>query len=111
MRFDDTNPAKEKADFEKVILEDLKLLDIHPDIFSHTSDHFEQMLKSSVKLIVEGKAYVDDTEPEKMKNERERRVESVNRNNCKFPRYVARFGVCIYIMQEYDSLIQPWRKT
>ncbi|XP_046992182.1 bifunctional glutamate/proline--tRNA ligase [Schistocerca americana] len=81
MRFDDTNPAKEKADFEKVILEDLKLLQVKPDVFTHTSDYFDLMLEMCEKLLKEGKAYVDDTEPEQMKLEREQKIESKNRNN------------------------------
>ncbi|KAK3924680.1 Bifunctional glutamate/proline--tRNA ligase [Frankliniella fusca] len=76
MRFDDTNPAK-----EKVILEDLKMLEIVPDQFTHTSSYFDLMLELCEKLMKEGKAYVDDTEPEQMKTEREQRVESKNRNN------------------------------
>lgn len=44
MRFDDTNPAKENAEFEKVILEDLELLQVKWDKFSHTSDHFDLMV-------------------------------------------------------------------
>ena len=44
MRFDDTNPAKESSEFEKVILEDLALLNIKPDIFTHTSDHFDKLV-------------------------------------------------------------------
>lgn len=81
MRFDDTNPDKEKVDFEKVILEDLKLLEIYPDKFTHTSQYFDLMLKYCEQLLKEGKAYVDDTEPELMKQEREQRKESRNRNN------------------------------
>ncbi|EEB13371.1 prolyl-tRNA synthetase, putative [Pediculus humanus corporis] len=83
MRFDDTNPDKEKADFEKVILEDVSLLQIKPDKFSHTSDYFDVMLEMCTKLLENGKAYVDDTDPEIMKQEREQRVESKNRNNSK----------------------------
>ncbi|KAK3888678.1 hypothetical protein Pcinc_007291 [Petrolisthes cinctipes] len=81
MRFDDTNPEKEKLDYEKVILEDLKLLDIKPDIFSHTSDHFDMMLGMCEKLIREQHAYCDDTDRETMKKEREERKESKNYNN------------------------------
>lgn len=104
MRFDDTNPAKEKVNFEKVrsviyvfvgkcttltvtfqvILEDLELLQIKPDIFTHTSDYFDLMLEYCEKLLKEGKAYVDDTDPETMKQEREQRIESKNRNNSRF---------------------------
>ncbi|KAM6279069.1 bifunctional glutamate/proline--tRNA ligase isoform 3-T3 [Porphyrio hochstetteri] len=82
MRFDDTNPEKEKEDFEKVILEDVAMLNIKPDQFTYTSDHFEAIMKYAEKLIQEGKAYVDDTPAEQMKAEREQRVESKHRNNC-----------------------------
>ncbi|XP_050085553.1 bifunctional glutamate/proline--tRNA ligase [Anopheles aquasalis] len=81
MRFDDTNPAKENVHFEQVILEDLKMLKIDPDLFTHTSQYFDLMLDYCVRLLKEGKAYVDDTEPEQMKKEREERVESKNRSN------------------------------
>ncbi|CAJ0574284.1 unnamed protein product, partial [Mesorhabditis spiculigera] len=82
MRFDDTNPAKENAHFEEVIKEDLKMLEIKPDIWSHSSDHFELMLELCEKLLKEGKAYVDDTDMETMRKEREERVESKNRNTA-----------------------------
>ncbi|XP_062980149.1 bifunctional glutamate/proline--tRNA ligase isoform X5 [Elgaria multicarinata webbii] len=81
MRFDDTNPEKEKEDFEKVILEDVAMLHIKPDQFTYTSDHFETIMKYAEKLIQEGKAYVDDTPAEQMKMEREQRTESKHRNN------------------------------
>ncbi|XP_060102376.1 bifunctional glutamate/proline--tRNA ligase isoform X3 [Heteronotia binoei] len=81
MRFDDTNPEKEKEDFEKVILEDVAMLHIKPDQFTYTSDHFETIMKYAEKLIQEGKAYVDDTPAEQMKLEREQRTESKHRNN------------------------------
>lgn len=64
MRFDDTNPAKEKEEYEDVILHDIKLLDVKYDHFSRTSDHFETMLNYCEKLIKEGKAYVDDSDAE-----------------------------------------------
>uniref|UniRef100_A0A803YS12 Bifunctional glutamate/proline--tRNA ligase n=1 Tax=Meleagris gallopavo TaxID=9103 RepID=A0A803YS12_MELGA len=82
MRFDDTNPEKEKEDFEKVILEDVAMLHIKPDQFTYTSDHFETIMKYAEQLIQEGKAYVDDTPAEQMKAEREQRTESKHRNNC-----------------------------
>uniref|UniRef100_A0A6B2E7J0 Bifunctional glutamate/proline--tRNA ligase n=1 Tax=Phlebotomus kandelakii TaxID=1109342 RepID=A0A6B2E7J0_9DIPT len=81
MRFDDTNPAKENVHFEQVILEDLKMLQIKPDVFTHTSQYFDLMLEYCEKLLREGKAYVDDTEPEQMKKEREQRIPSANRSN------------------------------
>jgi bifunctional glutamyl/prolyl-tRNA synthetase len=81
MRFDDTNPAKEKEEYEDVILEDLKMLRVKYDHFSRTSDHFEIILGYCEKLIKDGNAYVDDTDAETMKAERETRTESRNRSN------------------------------
>ncbi|XP_043917515.1 bifunctional glutamate/proline--tRNA ligase isoform X9 [Protopterus annectens] len=81
MRFDDTNPEKEKEDFEKVILEDVSMLNIKPDQFTYTSDHFDTIMKFAENLIKEGRAYVDDTPPEQMKQDREQRIESKNRSN------------------------------
>lgn len=83
MRFDDTNPAKENPHFEKVILEDVALLELKPDMFTHTSQYFDLMLQLCEKLLKEGKAYADDTDPETMKTQREQKVESANRNNSK----------------------------
>ena len=81
MRFDDTNPAKEKEDFEKIILKDVELLKVKPDIFSFTSDHFEKMLVMAEDMIRKGDAYCDDTPGEQMKEEREQRIEGKHRNN------------------------------
>ncbi|KAL3081910.1 hypothetical protein niasHT_037088 [Heterodera trifolii] len=82
LRFDDTNPAKEDAHFEKVIEEDLRLLQVEWDKMSRTSDHFDALLDFCQQLLVAGKAYVDDTEAEQMRKEREERVESRNRGNA-----------------------------
>ena len=81
MRFDDTNPAKEKEEYEHVILDDIKMLHIKYDHFSRTSDHFETILLYCEKLLKSGKAYVDDTDAETMKKEREEMKDSKNRAN------------------------------
>jgi len=60
------------------------MLEIKPDQFTHTSSYFDLMLEMCEKLMKDGKAYVDDTEPEQMKAEREQRTESKNRNNCEY---------------------------
>lgn len=82
MRFDDTNPAKENVEFEKAILEDLEMLQIKPDRFTHSSDYFDLMLELCTKLIQEGKAYVDDTPALQMKGQRDQKLPSDNRDNC-----------------------------
>ena len=92
MRFDDTNPAKENAEFERVILGDLELLQVHYDKFTHTSDHFDLISQYCDKMLAEGKAYVDDTEAETMKTEREQKVESKNRSNSTLIRFLTHFN-------------------
>ena len=80
MRFDDTNPEKENEEFEKIILEDVKLLGIKYDHFSYTSDHFELMKDLCEKLIRDGKAFCDNTPAEGMKALREQFLPSVCRD-------------------------------
>ncbi|EKM55113.1 uncharacterized protein PHACADRAFT_173184 [Phanerochaete carnosa HHB-10118-sp] len=81
IRFDDTNPNKERTEFEETILEDLALLDVHGDVVSHTSDFFDQLYELAVKLIKEGKAYADDTEQLQMRQERFDGIASKHRND------------------------------
>lgn len=83
MRFDDTNPAKEDVEFERAILEDLRLLQIKADRFTHSSDYFDLMLSYCDKLIKDGKAFVDDTPALSQREQREQRLPSANRDNCK----------------------------
>lgn len=69
----------------KVILEDVEMLKIKPDTFTYTSDYFDKMLDMCENgMLKKGLAYVDDTDGDQMRLEREQRVESKNRNNCKF---------------------------
>jgi glutamyl-tRNA synthetase len=81
LRFDDTNPAKEKAEFEHAIIEDLATLGIKPDIETFTSDSFEICLQYCEQLLREGKAFVDDTEKEIFTEEKRNKIASKNRNN------------------------------
>ena len=70
VRFDDTNPSKEKQEFEDAIVEDLALLGIKADVVTHTSDYFEKLQELAVRMIKEGHAYADDTQQEQMRAER-----------------------------------------
>jgi glutaminyl-tRNA synthetase len=61
MRFDDTNPTKEKTEFVDSIIEDIKWLGADwEDRLFFASNYFEQMYEAAVKLIKKGKAYVCD---------------------------------------------------
>ena len=60
MRFDDTNPTKEKSEFAEAIQKDIHWLGAKWDETKYASDYFEQMYEYAVKLIKKGKAYVSD---------------------------------------------------
>ena len=71
MRFDDTNPTKEKAEFVESIKEDIAWLGADwEDRLFFASDYFEQMYEGAVKLIKKGKAYVSDLTAEQMREYR-----------------------------------------
>lgn len=80
VRFDDTNPEKESIEFENAILEDLKLLKITDFTLSHSSDHFDRIFEYACQLIQDGKAYVDDTDLETMRQQRTDGIPSKNRD-------------------------------
>eukprot|EP00928_Gymnodinium_smaydae_P087608 TRINITY_DN71851_c0_g1_i1.p1 TRINITY_DN71851_c0_g1~~TRINITY_DN71851_c0_g1_i1.p1 ORF type:complete len:880 (+),score=173.86 TRINITY_DN71851_c0_g1_i1:47-2641(+) len=79
LRFDDTNPSKEKQEFQDAIVSDLLTLGIKPDKVSHTSDHFEHLQKTMEQMIKNGVAYVDDTDVDTMRQERDTGKESARR--------------------------------
>ena len=61
MRFDDTNPGKEKEEFANSIIEDVKWLGAKWDgDILYASDYFEKMYEAAVTLIKKGKAFVCD---------------------------------------------------
>ena len=71
MRFDDTNPTKEKMEFVDSIKEDIKWLGADwGDHLYFASDYFDQMYECAVKLIKKGKAFVCDLTAEQMREYR-----------------------------------------
>ncbi len=64
LRFDDTNPVNEGAEYVEAILEDLKWLGYIPKNVFFGSDYFEATYEKAVLLIKKGLAYVDDLTPE-----------------------------------------------
>jgi glutamyl-tRNA synthetase len=79
VRFDDTNPSKEKAEYEESIVVDLAKLGVKPDLVTYTSDYFEAITGYAEFLIQNGLAYMDDTPQEQMKAERAERQDSKHR--------------------------------
>ena len=71
MRFDDTNPTKEKMEFVDSIKEDIQWLGADwGDHLYFASDYFDQMYECAVKLIKKGKAFVCDLSAEEMREYR-----------------------------------------
>lgn len=71
MRFDDTNPTKEDAEFVESIKKDIQWLGADwEDRLFFASDYFGQMYEAAVKLIKKGKAYVSDLTAEQIKEYR-----------------------------------------
>lgn len=90
VRYDDTNPSKEKEEFQQAIIDDLAMMGVHGDKVSYTSDYFDDIYKLAIQCIKDGKAYCDDTLQERMRAERmdgipsARREESVEDNLARF---------------------------
>ena len=71
MRFDDTNPTKEKIEFVESIKKDISWLGADwEDRLFFASDYFEQMYEGAVKLIKKGKAYVSDLSADEIREYR-----------------------------------------
>ena len=68
MRFDDTNPTKEKVEFVESIKADIEWLGADwEDRLFFASDYFDQMYEAAVKLIKKGKAFVCDLSAEEIR--------------------------------------------
>ena len=71
LRFDDTNPMKEKSEYVQSILDDVKWLgaDFGDKVY-YASDYFDAMYEGAVKLIKKGKAFVCDLTAEEIREYR-----------------------------------------
>ncbi len=71
LRFDDTNPTKEEKEYVNSIMEDVRWLGFDwEDRLYYASDYFDRLYEWAVKLIREGKAYVDDQPSELISEQR-----------------------------------------
>lgn len=66
LRFDDTNPVNEGAEYVDAIIADIKWLGYEPANIFFGSDYFEKTYEKAILLIKKGLAYVDDISPEEM---------------------------------------------
>ncbi len=71
LRFDDTNPAKEETEYVDSIMEDVRWLGFDwEDRLYYASDYFGKLHEFAIRLINEGKAYVDDQDAETISNQK-----------------------------------------
>lgn len=80
LRLDDTNPSKEKQEYQDAIIEDLALMGIKPDTVTYTSDYFDYLYDMCVRMIKEGHAYADDTDQDTMRDQRWKGLPSARRD-------------------------------
>lgn len=66
LRFDDTNPQKEDTEYVDAIKEDIQWLGFKWGHIYHASDYFQQLWDFAIRLIKEGKAYVDEQTSEEI---------------------------------------------
>lgn len=66
LRFDDTNPQKEDTEYVDAILRDIEWLGFKWENIYYASDYFQQLWDFAVRLIKEGKAYVDEQSSEEI---------------------------------------------
>jgi glutaminyl-tRNA synthetase len=70
LRFDDTNPEKEEQEYVDSIMKDVRWMGFEWDGLYYASDYFDQLYEWAVKLVNEGKAYVDDLSAEEIRKYR-----------------------------------------
>src|SRR5713226_1449224 len=70
LRFDDTNPEKEEQEYVDSIMKDVRWLGFKWDGLYYASDYFDQLYEWAIKLINDGKAYVDDLSADEIRKYR-----------------------------------------
>lgn len=70
LRFDDTNPTKEEIEYVEAIKEDVRWLGFQWSELRHASDYFETFYLCALKLIHDGKAYVDSLSADEIRTYR-----------------------------------------
>ena len=84
LRLDDTNPEKEDIEYIRSIMRDIRWLGFDWGKYEyHASDYYQQLYEIAVRLIEEGKAFVDNLTAEEMKEYRGTLTEEIGRASCR----------------------------
>ena len=83
LRMDDTNPVKEDTEYIDAILEDIRWLGFHWEKMYYASDYFDFLYACALKLIRDGKAYVDDLSAEQIREYRGTLTEPGKNSPCR----------------------------
>ena len=83
LRFDDTNPVNEGAEYVQAIIDDIKWLGYEPKNFFFGSDYFEEQYNRAILLIKKGLAYVDDLNAEQITEYRGTLTEPGKESPCR----------------------------
>ena len=83
LRFDDTNPVNEGAEYVQAIIDDIKWLGYEPKNIFFGSDYFEEQYNRAVLLIKKGLAYVDDLNAEQITEYRGTLTEPGKNSPCR----------------------------
>src|SRR6186713_3372731 len=70
LRYDDTNPVKEDVEYVEAIEADVRWLGFEPNAVLYSADYFPRMYELAERLVLEGKAYVDDSTDEQIREAR-----------------------------------------
>lgn len=83
LRMDDTNPSREDTEYIDAITEDIKWLGFHWENLYYASDYFDFLYECALKLIRDGKAYVDDLSAEEIREYRGTLTEGGKNSPCR----------------------------
>ena len=83
LRFDDTNPVNEGAEYVQAIIDDIKWLGYEPKNIFFGSDYFEEQYNRAILLIKKGLAYVDDLNAEQITEYRGTLTEPGKESPCR----------------------------
>ena len=107
LRFDDTNPAKERLEYYDTIMEGLEWLNVKPDIIKNTSDDIEILYRYARMLIEVMGAYVCTCKPEVIKRNRALAIECECRSLSK-DAHLERWTKMFNEYKQNEAILGSW---